>query len=360
MNSGYSLFGSIVITSLTKFNFFLSTKPIQISKRPIIPDILDAAKIIELARDTIQIEERTLSALAAGLGDSFVDAIKSIHGSDGRLVVTGIGKSALIGHKLVATFNSTGTPALFMHAADAVHGDIGMLLEEDILLILSKSGETAEIKALVPLVREKGNSILAIVSKEDSYLAQHADVVIEAKVEKEADPHNLAPTASTVAQLALGDAMAVCLLNLKGFGKTDFATLHPGGTLGKQLYLRVSDIYPRHEVPRVLPDANVKEVILEISSKRLGATAVVNREEQVVGIITDGDLRRMLERFDQFSAVTADDIMTTSPKIIAPDELAIKAAEIIRENSIGQLLVVDGSRYLGIVHIHDLLKEGLV
>ncbi|MDH3649710.1 MAG: KpsF/GutQ family sugar-phosphate isomerase [Saprospiraceae bacterium] len=321
---------------------------------------LDSDKLLKLARETIQIEERTLAALRDSLDQAFIDALQQMVDTKGRIVVTGIGKSALIGNKIVATLNSTGTPALFMHAGDAIHGDIGMLLQDDVLMCLSKSGGTAEVKALVPLVKAKGNLIIAIVAHRDSYLGQQADIVIHTPVEKEADPHDLAPTASAMGQLAVGDALAVCLFHINGFEKSDFAHLHPGGTLGKKLYMRVSDIYPMHEAPQVFLDSAVKEVILEISSKRLGATAVVNENSEVVGIITDGDLRRMLERSSDITVLKAGDIMTRNPKYVAPEDLAVKAVGIMRENSITQLLVILDDRYLGIIHIHDLLREGLL
>ena len=321
---------------------------------------IDSDKILALARETVLLEIRALEGLKGSLDESFVQALKLIGSSSGRVVITGIGKSALIGKKIVATLNSTGTSAVFMHAADAVHGDIGIVQSDDTVVCISKSGNTAELKALIPLVKKIGNKLIAIVSNTNSDLARHADVSLYIPIEKEADPNNLAPTASSVAQMALGDALAICLLSLRGFESRDFALLHPGGALGKQLYLKVSDIYTVNEKPQVSHDAPLKDVIIEISTKRLGATAVLGENRTLIGIITDGDLRRMLERNTDFMSLQAHDIMTTPPKTINANELAVKALNQMEENSITQLLVVENNRYLGVVHIHDLLREGLV
>lgn len=317
--------------------------------------------ILQTARQTIDIEVDTLQALRSCLDGDFVAAVAAIAGSKGRLVITGIGKSAIVAQKIVATLNSTGTPALFLHAADAIHGDLGMIQPEDIVLCISKSGETAEIRVLVPLLRGLGNVLLAMVSNRDSYLGRRAAYILHTPVAQEADPNNLAPTASTTAQMAMGDALATALLALKGFSPRDFAQFHPGGALGKQLYLRVHDIYPLNEQPKVAPAAGLRATILEMTSKRLGATAVVDAQDQVLGIITDGDLRRMLENNRDTSGLTARDLMTAAPKRVQPDELAIKALETMRKNSITQLIVADESgRYLGFIHLHDLIREGLI
>jgi arabinose-5-phosphate isomerase len=275
-------------------------------------------------------------------------------------VVSGIGKSAVIAQKIVATFNSTGTPSIFMHAADAIHGDLGMVQQDDIVMIISKSGEGPEIKVLVPLIRNFGNMIIGMVGNTQSWLGNQSDIVLNTSVDQEACPNNLAPTTSTTAQLVMGDAMAVCLMELKGFRTEDFAKFHPGGTLGKKLYLRVSDLYTANEKPNVLADQALREVIVEMTSRRLGITAVVDKDQQLLGIITDGDLRRMLEKSVNIENVKARDIMTPAPKTIGPDELAVDALDILRKNEISQLAVVQDKKYLGIVHIHDIIKEGLI
>lgn len=319
------------------------------------------ALILKTAQQTIDIEVQSLLALKGCLNSEFVAAVKIIATSKGRLVITGIGKSAIVAQKVVATLNSTGTPALFLHAADAIHGDLGMIQADDIVLCISKSGETAEIKVLVPLVRNLGNMILAMVSNPDSFLGSRATYVLHTPIEQEADPNNLAPTASTTAQMAMGDALATALLALKGFSPQDFAQFHPGGSLGKQLYLRVHDIFPINEKPQVGPGENLRATILEMTSKRLGATAVVDEENKLLGIITDGDLRRMLEQTSDTSHITAKDLMTQWPKTIHPDELAIKALNIMRINSITSLIVVDEQgKYEGFIHLHDLIREGLI
>ncbi|HVZ25290.1 MAG TPA: KpsF/GutQ family sugar-phosphate isomerase, partial [Sediminibacterium sp.] len=279
----------------------------------------------------------------------------------GRLVISGIGKSGIIAQKIVSTLNSTGTPALFMHAADAIHGDLGMIQEGDIVLIISKSGESPEIKLLVPLIRNFGNTLIGMVGNTASFLAQQSDIVLNASVPQEACPNNLAPTSSTTAQLVMGDALAVCLMQLKGFSGQDFARYHPGGNLGKRLYLRVADLFQANEKPAVRPDASLREVIVEITEKRLGAAAVTDERNKVLGIITDGDLRRMLNKTDQINSLCARDIYTPGAISIAADVLAVEALEAMRQHDISQLLVTDKNNdYLGILHIHDLVREGIV
>jgi arabinose-5-phosphate isomerase len=313
------------------------------------------------AKKVLDAEAEAIARLADFIDESFEDCVKAILQIKGRVVVTGIGKSANIAQKIVATLNSTGTPALFMHAADAIHGDLGMIQSEDFVICISKSGNTPEIKVLVPLLKRKGSKLAALVSSTDSYLAQCADYVLNAYVEREACPHNLAPTTSTTAALALGDALAVSLLEARGFSSSDFATLHPGGSLGKRLYLKVEDIYTQNESPRVKENATLKEIIIEISSKRLGATAVVkNGSEQLVGIITDGDLRRMLNKYDTIEGITAVDIMTPAPLTIEPESYAAEAMAIMQAKSITQLIVTKSGKFEGFIHLHDLLKEGLV
>lgn len=316
--------------------------------------------IKKIARDVLLNESRAIENLSHLIDDSFEDCVNEIYSAKGRVVVTGVGKSAIIANKIVATFNSTGTPALFMHAADAIHGDLGMIQSRDIVICLSKSGNTPEIKVLVPLLKRRGSKLVALVSNTNSYLAQQADFVLNATIALEACPHNLAPTTSTTAHMALGDALAVCLLEMREFSTLDFAEYHPGGVLGKQLYLKVSDIYIHNELPLIGPNAILRDVILEISSKRLGCTAVVDNDKKLLGIITDGDLRRMLQRNTDLGHVLAKDIMTTKPKKIEKDELAVKALQQMQENNITQLAVVDGDKITGFIHLHDLLKEGIV
>ena len=312
-----------------------------------------------IAIDTIKEEAAAISGLIHSVNDAFINCVGLILESSGRVVVTGIGKSAIIGQKIVATLNSTGTPAIFMHAADAIHGDLGIIQKKDIVICLSKSGETPEIKVLVPLLKDRGSSLIAIVGNTNSYLARHADYIIDTSVPKEACPNNLAPTSSTTAQLVMGDALAVCLLESRGFSAGDFAKFHPGGTLGKELYLKVRDLYPNNPAPKVNPSDDLKAVILEISSKRLGATAVLNGDK-LIGVITDGDLRRMLEKNTDIKKLTASDIMTPKPKTIEADILVVHALNIMRQNNITQLLVVEKKKYLGIIHLHDILKEGIL
>lgn len=316
-------------------------------------------KIIELAKSTIKIESDSVLNLQNFINNDFVASVKLIYESKGRVVITGIGKSAIIAQKIVATMNSTGTPSIFMHAADAIHGDLGTIQKEDVVICISKSGNTPEIKVLVPLLKSGGNKLIALVGNVDSLLAQQADYILNTTVEKEACPNNLAPTSSTTAQLAMGDALAVCLLDYRGFTDRDFAKYHPGGALGKKLYLKVGDISSQNQKPQVKPGDSIKSVILEISSKRLGAAAVVENE-QLVGVITDGDLRRMLEKSDSISALKASDIMNRTPKQIDAEELAVNAMKLLEQYNITQLIVTGNGKYHGFVHLHDLLKEGII
>lgn len=315
--------------------------------------------ILNIARTTINMESEAIANLANLLDDDFADAVQLILNSKGRVIITGIGKSAIIANKIVATLNSTGTPAIFMHAADAIHGDLGLILKDDVVVCISKSGNTPEIKVLVQLINNGPNKMIAITGNKDSFLAQRADYILNAYVEKEACPNNLAPTTSTTAQLVIGDALAVCLLELRGFSSKDFAKYHPGGALGKKLYLRVSDISSVNEKPKVNKSTSVKDIIIEISEKMLGVTAVVENNK-VVGIITDGDLRRMLSKTDNFSTYTAADIMSANPKCIDVDAMAVDAMELMETNGISQLLVEKNGKYAGVVHLHDLIKEGII
>lgn len=316
--------------------------------------------IKHIALRTIEMEARSIAGLAAFVNADFEKAVQVIAACPGRVVVSGIGKSAIIAQKIVATFNSTGTPSLFMHAADAIHGDLGMVQQDDVVMVISKSGESPEIKVLVPLIKNFGNTLISIVGSASSYLAKNADIVLDTTVDQEACPNNLAPTTSTTAQLVMGDALAVCLMETKGFQSDDFAKFHPGGMLGKKLYLRVSDMSDDNEKPQVLSTQSLKEVIVEMTKKRLGITAVVDEENNLLGIITDGDLRRMLENNVSIDVVKAGDIMTKNPKAIGPDELAIDALDMLRRNEISQLAVVQDKKYLGIIHLHDLIREGLI
>ncbi len=316
--------------------------------------------IKKVAIEVLLNEARAIENLTQFIDDDFEACVKEILASKGRVVITGIGKSAIIANKIVATLNSTGTPSLFMHAADAIHGDLGMIQNDDIVICLSKSGNTPEIKMLVPLVKRRGFKLVALVSNIDSYLAQQADYILNATIGEEACPNNLAPTTSTTAHLAIGDALAVCLLKLRNFSSEDFAQYHPGGALGKQLYLRVDDVMVGKEVPMVKENSPLKEVILEISSKRLGAAAVVNDEKSLLGIITDGDLRRMLEKGIQIDTATAIDVLSRNPKTIESGELAVRALQIMQQNSITQLVVIKEGKVHGFIHLHDLLKEGIV
>ncbi len=316
-------------------------------------------EIKEIGRSTIENEMKAVSGLLSSVNDDFAAAVKAIFESSGRVIVTGIGKSANIGQKIVSTLNSTGTPAVFMHAADAVHGDLGTIRDDDTILCISKSGETPEIRVLIPLLRSRNNILVAMVGNTDSYLAKQSDHVLDTTVEREACPNNLAPTASTTAQLVMGDALAMALLSCRGFTAEDFARFHPGGSLGKRMYLKVADVFVRNEKPQVNPDADIKTVIMEISSKRLGAAAVVEGN-MVLGIITDGDLRRMLEQGGDITVLTARDIMTPSPKTINEEELVADALELMRENKITQLPVTRNGNYVGVIHMHDIIREGII
>jgi arabinose-5-phosphate isomerase len=315
--------------------------------------------IKKIARETIAIELAAVAKLKSSINDDFVNAINLILSTKGRLIVAGIGKSANIANKMVATFNSTGQPALFLHAADAIHGDLGNIQDGDVVICISKSGNTPEVKAIVPFIKNMGNKIIALTGNPKSFLAIESDFILDVSVEKEACPNNLAPTSSTTAQLVMGDAIAVSLLACKDFSDKDFARFHPGGTLGKRLHLKLADILSDESIPKVDKNATINEVIIEISQKRLGATAVINNNK-LEGIITDGDLRRMLENGDSLSSLLAKDIMSSNPKTIAVNSLAYDALRIMEDNNIGQIIVVDKDVYVGIVHIHEILKEGIL
>jgi arabinose-5-phosphate isomerase len=319
-----------------------------------------STSIKNVALRTIDLEAKAVAGLSSFINDEFEKAVQIISQSKGRVVVSGIGKSAVIAQKVVATLNSTGTPSIFMHAADAIHGDLGMILKDDVVLLISKSGESPEIKVLIPLIRNFGNTIIAMVGNISSYLAKHAAIIINTTVEQEACPNNLAPTTSTTAQLAMGDALAVCLMELKGFHSDDFAKFHPGGLLGKKLYLRVADLISDNEKPSVFAHQSLKEVIVEMTQKRLGITAVIDIENNLSGIITDGDLRRMLEKNSAIDAIKAGDIMTKQPKTIEPDKLAVDALDMLRKHEITQLAVTAEGKYQGILHLHNLIREGLI
>jgi arabinose-5-phosphate isomerase len=316
--------------------------------------------IIPVALRTIDLEARSIDGLKAFIDAGFEKAVEKIALSKGRLIVSGIGKSAIIAKKMVATFNSTGTPAMFMHAADAIHGDMGMIQTDDVLMLISKSGDSPEIKVLVPFIKSFGNTLIAMVGNLQSYLAKNSDIIINTTVDQEACPNNLAPTNSTTAQMVMGDALAVCLMELKEFNSEDFARFHPGGTLGKKLYLRVEDLSSNNAQPKVLPTANISEVIVEMTKHRLGATVVANGTGEVLGIITDGDLRRMLERATHFNDLHAKDIMSAKPKMIAGSSLAVSALDEMRKANISQLVVEQNGIYKGIIHLHDLVKEGII
>ena len=318
------------------------------------------ASVKQVALRTIELESQSISGLSEFVNADFEKAVSVIAENKGRLVISGIGKSAVIAQKIVATLNSTGTPSIFMHAADAIHGDLGIVQQDDVVMIISKSGESPEIKVLVPLIKNFRNVLIGMVGSLDSYLAKQSDIILNTTVEQEACPNNLAPTSSTTAQLVMGDALAVCLMEMKGFNSDDFAKFHPGGTLGKKLYLRVADLYIKNEKPRLKPDASLKEIIVEISSKRLGATAIVDEDNNLLGIITDGDLRRMLEKKFSLENIKAADIMTATPKTIDADKLAVDALDLMRKMAITQLVVTDNGKYLGFIHLHDLIREGLI
>jgi len=315
--------------------------------------------IIDNAINTLQLEAQAILGLVGNVNDDFVKVVDLIIQSEGRVIVTGIGKSAIIAQKIVATFNSTGTPSIFMHAADAVHGDLGMIQKNDIVICLSKSGNTPEIKILAPLLKQAGNIMIGMVGQPDSDLGLQADYILNTYVEKEACPHNLAPTTSTTAQLAMGDALAVCLLHARNFNEDDFAKYHPGGALGKRLYLKAGDIAVKNQKPSIHSSASVKDVIVEISQNRLGAVVVIEGGS-ILGIITDGDIRRMLEKYSNLANIKATDLMNRNPKTIDREMLAVHALELIKANNITQLLVTEENKYFGMIHLHDLLQEGII
>lgn len=315
--------------------------------------------VLDFARKTIEIELDSLGKLTEFLDENFSRAVQAILQSKGRVVITGIGKSAIIAQKMVATMNSTGTPAIFMHAADAIHGDLGMIQPSDVVICISKSGNTPEIKVLVPLLKREGNPLIAITANKESFLATQSDYVLYAYTEREACPNNLAPTTSTTSQLVIGDALAVALMQVKQFGSADFAKYHPGGALGKRLYLTVGEAIAKNQVPVVAPETDIKQVIVEISQKMLGVTAVLDGEH-IVGVITDGDIRRMLSRYDQIKGLRARDIMTTHPKTIAAEVLAVDALDFMQNHKITQLLVTRQGKYVGVIHLHNLIQEGII
>jgi len=316
--------------------------------------------ISKLAKEVIEKEASAVANLKNYIDKSFTEISMLIFKSKGRLVITGIGKSAIIANKIVATMNSTGTPAIFMHAADAIHGDLGIIQPEDIVIFISKSGNTPEIKVLVPLIRKMGNTLIAMVSNIDSYLANHANFILRTTVDDEACPNNLAPTSSTTAQMVMGDALAVTLLKLRGFTQQDFAKLHPGGSLGKRLYTRVADLIDRRSKPSVSLNENIQNTIMNISANRLGATVVLDENGVVSGIITDGDVRRMLERGFGLDTLQAKDIMSSKPKMVDATELAVMAFNIMEQNKITSVIVTERGKYIGLVHIHDIIREGIV
>jgi arabinose-5-phosphate isomerase len=315
--------------------------------------------IISVAKQTVETEAKAIEQMVSFIDDDFATTIEHIYKSNGRLIITGIGKSAIIANKIVATLNSTGTPSIFMHAADAIHGDLGIIQKDDVVICISKSGNTPEIKVLVPLIKNGGNLLIGMTANKESFLGTQSDYVLNTYVEKEACPNNLAPTTSTTAQLVMGDALAICLLQLKGFGSKDFAKYHPGGALGKKLYLRVEDISKVNQKPQVSVDTDIKKVIIEISEKMLGVTAVVDNDK-IIGIITDGDIRRMMSAHDEINGLTAKDIMSKNPKTIEANAMAVDALEVMEEKGISQLLVEENGIYAGVVHLHDLIKEGII
>lgn len=321
---------------------------------------MTSADIIQSAIRTITLQAASVNGLKNFIDDAFVKAVQTIAAAKGRLVISGIGKSAIIAQKIVATCNSTGTPALFMHAADAIHGDLGMIQPDDCVIIISKSGDSPEIKVLASLIKGFGNPLIGMVGNMQSYLAQHSNIILNTTIQQEACPNNLAPTTSTTAQMVIGDALAVCLMELKGFNSHDFAKFHPGGMLGKRLYLRVSDLSAQNEKPVVLSSADIKQVIVEMTKKRLGTAVVTDAANKVLGIITDGDLRRMLEKNNNFTLLTAADIMTHNPKMIDADALATEALDNMKHNNISQLVVIESEIYAGIIHLHDLIREGII
>ena len=322
-------------------------------------DLRTSSIMSEIARNSIIYQSNALKGVAKLIDKAFAEAVQLIYNSKGRVVITGIGKSAIIAKKIVATLNSTGTSSIFMHAADAIHGDLGLVQKSDIIICISKSGDTPEIKVLVQIINKLKNKLIAITGNPKSVLGSNADYVLNSFVEKEVCPNNLAPTTSTTAQLVIGDALAVCLLDLRKFTKDDFAKYHPGGTLGKKLFLTVGALSNQNQLPKVNPNSKIKDVIIEISEKRLGFTAVIDNNK-VIGVITDGDLRRMLSKTENISNLSAKDIMSTSPKTISTNAMAIEALKIMKSNEISQLIVEDENKYAGVIHIHDLIREGII
>ncbi len=315
---------------------------------------------MDSAKSTIALQSKSIDHLASLLDDDLLLAVKAIAASKGRLVVSGIGKSAIVAQKIVATMNSTGTPSLFMHAADAIHGDLGMVQSDDVVMIISKSGDSAEIKVLAQLIKNFGNTLIGIVGNPQSYLALQCDIKLNTYVEKEACPNNLAPTTSTTAQMVMGDVLAICLMESKAFSTGDFAKYHPGGALGKKMYLRVGELISQHEKPEIFFNDNVKLAIIEITKKRLGAAVVLNDDKTIAGIITDGDVRRMFEKYDSFQHILAKDIMTTAPKMIEAEALAVEAMNEMKAYNISQLIVTENGQYAGILHVHDMIREGII
>lgn len=316
--------------------------------------------IINIAKRTIELESKSISELLPFIDTNFEKAVNHIHHCKGRFVISGIGKSAIVAQKIVASLNSTGTPSLFLHAADALHGDIGMVQQDDLVMLISKSGNSPEIKALVPIIKNFKNPLIAMCGNMQSYLAKSADIVLNTTVSEEACRNNLAPTSSATAQIVMGDALAICLMELRGFGSEDFAKFHPGGALGKKLYLHVADLFINNEKPFVNAESDLREVIIEITKKRLGVTVVLDDDQKLLGIITDGDLRRMLENDLYKAGVKAKDIMTANPKTIESNELAVSALDIMRKKNITQLVVTENNNYAGIIHLHDLVREGII
>jgi arabinose-5-phosphate isomerase len=316
-------------------------------------------QVVAIAKATLEIEAQSITALIKYVNQDFTQAVTEIFKSKGRVIITGVGKSAIIAQKITATFNSTGTPAVFMHAADAVHGDLGIIQQSDIIICISKSGNTPEVKVLIPLLKNSGNKLIAMVGNVDSYLAKEADFIVNCTVEKEACPNNLAPTSSTTAQLAMGDALAVCLLECRDFKSEDFAKFHPGGALGKRLYLKAGDLATQNQKPQVKKTDTVRNVLIEISSKRIGAAAVIENNT-IIGIITDGDIRRMMEKYENINELKASDIMSHQPKTIDADELAVNAINIMQQKNISQIIVTKQNHFFGFIHLHDLLKEGII
>jgi arabinose-5-phosphate isomerase len=329
--------------------YFCANKKVRVSQN----------NIVESAKRTIALQANAISHLQYLVTEQLSQAIQAILQTKGRFVVSGIGKSGIIAQKIVATLNSTGTPAIFLHAADAIHGDLGMVQKDDVVMLISKSGDSPEIKVLAPLIKNFGNTLIAMVGNMQSYLAQQAHIVLDTTVAQEACPNNLAPTTSTTAQMVMGDVLAICLMEANSFKQEDFAKYHPGGALGKRMFLRVGDLLASHQKPETALNDNIKTAIVEISKKRLGATVVLS-ENVIVGIITDGDIRRMFEKFDDFAKLVAKDVMTTNPKIIDADTLAIDALAILKANNINQLVVTHNGAYTGILHVQDLVREGII